>query len=271
VEEGVFIELERERVFAVFGEAAPTAQRGIVVCHPLGEEKLWAHRALVNLSRRLGDRGYAVVRFDCRGEGDSDRQFEETNLATRIQDLEAVAGALRSRAPSVRTLVGMGLRFGGTLAAICAARSRLFDDLVLWDPISDGRAYANSLIQVNLAAQLAAHHRIVQGRDRLLESMDMGERLNVEGYLLTKALFDDICSIRLADTLSCFDGGVLVLQAGQEASPPRPEYTELVAAQPNRRKAMVVPQPAFWKETRAFLPRAEGFERMTFDWLARSA
>lgn len=267
MEEAVFIELERERVFAVFSAAAPTARRGIVLCHPLGEEKLWAHRALVNLARRLAARGFAVVRFDCRGEGDSDRQFEETDLATRVQDLETVVRALRARAPSLRTLAGIGLRFGASLVGIGAARSGLFDHLALWDPISDGRAYAHSLIQANLAAQLAAHHKIVYGRDRLLEQMEMGKPLNVEGYLLMKTFFDDICSIRLTDVLSGFNGPLLVLQPGQETTAPRPEYAELVAEQPVRRKLAVVSQPAFWKETRAFLARAEGFERTTLDWL----
>lgn len=267
MEEAVFIELEHERVFAVFSAAAAPVRRGIVLCHPLGEEKLWAHRALVNLARRLTASGFAVVRFDCRGEGDSDRRFEETDLSTRVQDLEAAAGALRARVPSLRTLAAIGLRFGANLAAIGSARSAVFDGLVLWDPISDGRAYANSLIQANLAAQLAAHHRIVQGRDRLLERMEMGEPLNVEGYQLTKRLFDDICSIRLADDLSGFDGRVLVLQPGQQTAAPRPEFADLVAAKPDRRKVVVVAQPPFWKETRAFLPRGEGFERMTFDWL----
>jgi alpha/beta superfamily hydrolase len=267
VEEAVFIEVGRERVFAVFSASAPNAQRGIVLCHPLGEEKLWAHRALVNFSRRLAASGFAVIRFDCRGEGDSDRQFEETDLATRIQDLEAVVRAFRSRTPSLKTIGGIGLRFGASLAGIGAARCGLLDHLVLWDPIWDGRAYANSLVQGNLAAQLAAHHRIVHGRERLLERMEMGEPLNVEGYLLMKAFFDDICSIRLADILPDFDGPVLVLQPGQETSAPRPEYAELVARRPDRCKVAVVLQPAFWKETRAFLPRGEGFERMTIDWL----
>ena len=43
-----------------------------VFCHPLTEEKLWTHRVFVTFARELAAAGHTVLRFDYRGNGDSD-------------------------------------------------------------------------------------------------------------------------------------------------------------------------------------------------------
>ena len=55
------------------------------MCHPLGEEKLWAHRVFVSLARDLANAGFVVLRFDCRGEGDSDRDARQSIPPCRVR------------------------------------------------------------------------------------------------------------------------------------------------------------------------------------------
>ena len=88
-EEYRFLNLNGERVFAGFTVPHNLRRGPIVMCHPLGEEKLWSHRVFVSFARDLAAAGFAVLRFDFRGEGDSDRDFEETDLETRIRGLPA--------------------------------------------------------------------------------------------------------------------------------------------------------------------------------------
>ena len=47
-------------------------ENAFVFCHPFAEEKLWAHRVYVNFARYLAKHGWAVLRFDYAGYGDSD-------------------------------------------------------------------------------------------------------------------------------------------------------------------------------------------------------
>ena len=48
-----------------------TARAGVVVCPPSGYEAVCAHRTLRVVAERLAERGFAVLRFDYDGTGDS--------------------------------------------------------------------------------------------------------------------------------------------------------------------------------------------------------
>ena len=92
-ENAYFLPLGGERLFAFLHLPGGPARGGIVLCAPLAEEKLWSHRVFVSFARELAARGFAVLRFDFRGEGDSDRRFEESDLDTRLADTHAACGA----------------------------------------------------------------------------------------------------------------------------------------------------------------------------------
>src|SRR3989344_5175207 len=40
------------------------------------------------LAKALAERGFAVLRFDCRGSGESEGRFEETTLTREVSDLK---------------------------------------------------------------------------------------------------------------------------------------------------------------------------------------
>jgi predicted alpha/beta hydrolase len=44
---------------------------GLVICNPFGNEALCAHRTIRHLSARAAGAGFAVLRFDYDGTGDS--------------------------------------------------------------------------------------------------------------------------------------------------------------------------------------------------------
>ena len=61
-EEHRFCDLNGERVFVVHHRPERPAKRAVVMCSPLGEEKLWSHRVFVSLARDLAAAGFAVNR-----------------------------------------------------------------------------------------------------------------------------------------------------------------------------------------------------------------
>ena len=205
-EEYRFLDLNGEHVFCALHRPAEPASRAVVMCHPLGEEKLWSHRVFVSFARDLAAAGIAALRFDFRGEGDSDREFHETDLETRIQDTCLAVDALRELVPSVAEVTLLGLRLGASVAAAAAARRSDVARLVLWDPVVDGAAYMQAVLRLNLMYQMAIHRRVIENREALVARLAKGETVNVEGYEVAEPLYRQVTEFRLQDVLRHFAG-----------------------------------------------------------------
>ncbi|HVK76764.1 MAG TPA: alpha/beta hydrolase [Kofleriaceae bacterium] len=118
----------------------------VLLCNPFGEEAARAHRIYRVLATQLVRQGYAVLRFDYGGTGDSMGDSAEAAIAGWIADVEVAADELRAATGGARRVVAIGLRLGGTLAALASSRGGLrLRHLILWDPIVDGRAYLQEL------------------------------------------------------------------------------------------------------------------------------
>jgi len=77
--------------------------------------------AAVRISSALADRGWAVLRFDFTGIGESEGDFADTNFSSNLDDLVAAADFLRAEHRAPRLLIGHSL--GG--AAVIAAAQRV--------------------------------------------------------------------------------------------------------------------------------------------------
>lgn len=94
--------------------------RGIRAC------ALFAHcftctknlRAAVNISNALTEQGFAVLRFDFTGLGESEGEFAETTFSTNVSDLLAAAAFLRKLSSGPELLIGHSL--GGTAVLMAA-------------------------------------------------------------------------------------------------------------------------------------------------------
>lgn len=149
---------------------------GFVFCHPILEEKLWAHRVYVSLARDLAKRGHTVLRFDHSGQGDSDGDFSEVSVESHLNDIEAAVERLRLERPGLKRIALFGLRLGATFAALAALRSKDIDRLVLWEPIVNGERYMQEVLRINLTGQMAVHGRVIQDRKQLVELCGRGKR-----------------------------------------------------------------------------------------------
>lgn len=111
----------------------------VVIAGPFAEEKKAAQRALVAASRTFAEAGYEVLRFDYRGTGDSGGTFAESDIEDWLNDLRAAIETARQMSDAPITL--LGLRFGASLAWQIAAEVEV-ENLVLWEPITNGSSYA---------------------------------------------------------------------------------------------------------------------------------
>lgn len=145
----LFLENEGQHLYAVHHEPPGEMERrgGVVLVHPFAEEKKAAQRALVETARALTVRGFEALRFDFRGEGDSEGEFGDSTIETRLSDLRAAAAWLQEQV-SGRPLGLLGLRLGGTLALTVAEESpEAFAFVVLWEPIVNGARYMRQNLQ----------------------------------------------------------------------------------------------------------------------------
>lgn len=237
-----------------------------MLCAPGFEEKLWAHRVLVNAARELAACGYAVLRFDYAGHGDSDGIFEEGTVESRLDDIMAATAYLKESSgdDNVRLL---GLRFGATLAAVAAERyPDTFHGLALWAPIVRGGAHMQELLRINLATQMAVYKEIRTNRKAMADAMESGELVNVDGYGLSWNMFSQANDIDLLATPSRFEGPVLVAGVVRREGMPNKEAEQLSAQFASATCRAVVEEP-FWKEIKAYVPRSSGLSDATLEWL----
>ena len=89
-------------------DATPLATALIAHCFTCGKDIAAASR----IARSLVKQGYAVLRFDFTGLGNSDGDFANTNFSSNVQDLVAAADYLRAQNMPPTVLIGHSL--GGT-------------------------------------------------------------------------------------------------------------------------------------------------------------
>jgi pimeloyl-ACP methyl ester carboxylesterase len=118
----------------------------VLLCNPFGEEASRAHRTFRVLATQLERAGYAALRFDYSGTGDSLGESSAATVDAWVGDVVIAAEQLRAVSGATRIAV-VGLRLGAALAMLASARGDLrARHLLLWDPVVDGAAYLRELI-----------------------------------------------------------------------------------------------------------------------------
>lgn len=171
IEHAVTIACQGDQMLGILH--APTSAQGdlgVVVVVGGPQYRAGSHRQFVHLARALAEGGYPVLRFDCRGMGDSSgaaRSFEQLD-----DDIRAAIAELQARAPSVRRVVLWGLCDGASAALLYVDASR--------DPVVQGLALANPWVRSE--ATLARTHLRHYYWRRLLQGEFWRQRLAGKGW-----------------------------------------------------------------------------------------
>jgi predicted alpha/beta hydrolase len=126
--------------------AAPGAlTAGIVICNPFGNEALCAHRSIRHLARAAAAAGFAALRFDYDGSGDSAGHcFELQRLAAWLASVNEAIDTLRETTGVGRVYLA-GFRLGATIAALACLGRRDLSGLIAIAPVVNGGAYVREL------------------------------------------------------------------------------------------------------------------------------
>lgn len=267
----------------------PTApnRRGVVVVVGAPQYRAGSHRQFVLLARDLAEAGYAVLRFDYRGMGDSAGDF--SGFEAVETDIRAAVDTLCDRVPDVGEVVLWGLCDGAAAIAFYAAG----------DPRVTGVVLVNPWVRVPASfAQAQVHHYYLRRlaspsfwRRLIGLEVDFGTSLrSFVGTLVTAVLGRlrgpwsgrapaDRRSVRrrgaalperVARTLRRYSGRVLVVLSGNDLTAQEFEASVLNARSMRRWRrrsqvtVRVLPEANHTYSTRAWRQQVHDWTR---DWL----
>jgi len=168
---------------------------GVVISHCFTCNK--DYKVLSWISRNLAEHGYAVLRFDFAGLGESEGSFRETTLTTDVLDVVAAASWMMNE-QGVAPVALVGHSMGGA-AAVQAAEQ---------------------LETVRSVVTLGTSNRVGWRIRQLLRTADMdvleregetGVVINDRIYPVTLEFIQDLDSHDLAETVSSWDKALLMV------------------------------------------------------------
>lgn len=120
-------------------EGVPARDSGVVLCAPIGTDHVRSEWVYRRLAERLAAAGFACLRFDLSGTGDS-ADVEGDPARAWKEDVGAAIDELRARS-GVRHVSLFGLRLGALVALAHAAERGGVDSVVLWSPCASGAGF----------------------------------------------------------------------------------------------------------------------------------
>lgn len=118
---------------------------GLVICNPLGDEAVRAHRSIRHLAIATSTAGIPTLRFDYDGTGDScGHDLEPDRVRQWVASIHAAADTLREQA-GVTHVCLLGIRVGALLATLAAGERTDVAALLAIAPVVSGKAYVREL------------------------------------------------------------------------------------------------------------------------------
>lgn len=129
----------------------------VLMLHGFTGNKAESHRMFVKLARALCTQGIASLRFDFRGSGDSEGEFENMTLRSELMDAqEALRWLGKHKRVDNRRVAVVGMSMGAMIASMLVARERdRIKSLILWAPVAEGEAILNQMSTPEAVTSLA--------------------------------------------------------------------------------------------------------------------
>ena len=224
----------KQPLYGVYHPPRAQAARStaVVLCYPLWQEYMRAHRAFRQLAMLLSKAGFSVLRFDYFGTGDSAGESDAGDVSRWTHDVGTAIDELKDTAGVTRVSL-VGLRVGASLAAAVAAERKDLDRIILWDPVVGGKAYVDKMVRTEQANGSAP-------RGGALET------IGIKGFPLTSRMREGLEGIDLHQ-LRAPASGRMIMTVSEE----RPEFVAFRDALAGRRIPMTyrhIPSAGNWEE-----------------------
>ncbi len=178
----------------------------IAMFHGFTGNKSEAHRFFVQVARALCKAGFVVLRFDFRGSGDSDGDFEDVTVPREISDAEQALTFIFSLPEVDDKLIGViGLSMGGRVASILASMDKRVKYIILY------------------SAALAPLKQMFEGiiGSEKLDRLNRGESVSLNnGWYLKKPFFDTVDETIPYEVMNKIKVPVLILHGDSDQTVP---------------------------------------------------
>ncbi len=183
------------------GDRQPS--RWVLHLPPLAEEMNKSRHMVSWQARELAQQGYGVLVADLFGTGDSEGDFGDADWSCWKRDVHFLLQQIEKRGATDITL--WGLRVGALLAVdMLKEAPQLIHRLLLWQPVISGNQAMTQFLRLRLAAGMMAAN--AESMADLKQILSGGEILEVAGYGLAPALYDQLSALTMndiaADTLA---------------------------------------------------------------------
>jgi exosortase A-associated hydrolase 1 len=219
------------------------AETALVIVVGGPQYRVGSHRQFVQLARGVSSAGHVVLRFDCRGMGDSSgdpNTFEHLD-----EDIGAAMDAVQRVAPCVRRVVLWGLCDGASAELMYATRDPRVAGLVIVNPwvrseetlarVHVKHYYARRLLQAEFWRKLLSGAFDLRGSlASVVENVRAGFGRRGDDTAHAKPFQQ-----RMADGLRGFHGKVLLITSGNDLT--AKEFLEVAAADEHWRGLLALP------------------------------
>lgn len=199
---------------------AATPRVGVVIVVGGPQFRVGSHRQFLSLARHLAASGIAVLRFDCRGMGDSEGDFP--GFAGIGDDIHAAIDALQSAVPSLRRVVLWGLCDAASAIAFYAPSDDRVAGVVLLNPwVRTAKSLAQAHVKYYYLQRLvdaAFWRKLMRGEFALTQALgsfagDLRQAIGARG---APASGEENLPERMAVGIEKFRGPTLLLLSGRD-------------------------------------------------------
>lgn len=176
------------------GDRQPS--RWVLHLPALAEEMNKSRHMVSWQARELAQQGYGVLVADLFGTGDSEGDFGDADWSCWKRDVHFLLQQIEKRGATDITL--WGLRVGALLAVdMLKEAPQLIHRLLLWQPVINGSQAMTQFLRLRLAAGMMAAN--AESMADLKQMLSRGETLEVAGYGVAPALYEQLSAITMND------------------------------------------------------------------------
>lgn len=185
----------------------------VALCHGFTGNKSEPHRIFVKMARELAAHGIAALRFDFRGTGDSEGDFEDMTISGEISDtikaLDWMEDAAKHEGLDKDRFGLLGFSLGGLVASCTAGRDKRVKALSIWGAVSD----LNATLE-----------RFTRDRQQSIRNMSHGA-IDYAGNIVGKAFLAEFGKIHPVNEVEHFKGPVLIVHGTEDKTEPATNAT----------------------------------------------
>ena len=249
IQEPFFIDSGSARLYSVlFMPDKDFSNKVFLFCHPLFEEKKASHRVLVDLACKLADNGYASLMLDFRTCGDSGGSVQDFIPSNWLEDIRSGIKWLQKRFEKPR-INFLGIRFGATLAVEFAVRENGIENLILIDPVVQGKAYLDEILQQKYIREMMTFGEARSDVNAMSADLEKYGQLDIDGTMISSFFFNAVKAIDIGKRdLSSLKRILLIQQSPRKSLLPAYEDLQRKCLEGNVNLDLsLLTVPPFWK------------------------